>query len=60
VRKDSSTGEVVQQCTTSEGFQMRWVFDEIESDSFHWSSSTSRDEGKTWELQGELFARRRG
>ncbi len=36
----------------------QWIFDQITPDSFHWRGVTSRDAGKTWQLQQEMFVRR--
>ncbi|HEY2528794.1 MAG TPA: hypothetical protein VGJ20_12745 [Xanthobacteraceae bacterium] len=37
---------------------VRWSFTEIASDSFRWLGERSRDDGQTWQLQAEFFARR--
>ena len=52
-------GEIVHNCTSCQGYQMHWVFSEITPETFRWRNSVSQDEGKTWQLVGELFARRR-
>ena len=36
----------------------RWSFTEITADSFHWLGERSLDDGATWQLQAEFFARR--
>jgi hypothetical protein len=33
-------------------------FTEIKPDSFHWLGEVSHDDGKTWQLQVEVCARR--
>jgi hypothetical protein len=38
---------------------LRWTFDEIRPDSFHWLGERSEDGGKTWWAEQEMFARRR-
>lgn len=37
----------------------QWIFSDILSDSFHWESRTSFDDGKSWIINGELFAKRK-
>ena len=37
-----------------------WVFSDITPASFHWQNRTSYDDGATWHVNFELFARRRG
>ena len=37
----------------------QWIFDQIKPDSFHWRAVMSRDGGKTWQLQQEMFVQRR-
>ena len=52
--------EIVQEGKTSSGAVLRWRFTEIERDSFHWLGEISADDGATWRLQVEVFARRAG
>jgi len=52
--------DIVQIGTMPSGAMLRWRFTEIEVDSFHWLGEVSRDDGKTWQLQVEVFARRAG
>ena len=52
-------GNIVQTMVGHHDFQMIWTFSEICPDSFHWTNSMSVDGGKTWTLQGELYAKRK-
>lgn len=36
-----------------------WVFDNISNSNFHWENRTSFDNGKTWIINGEVFAKKR-
>ncbi len=36
----------------------RWIFSEITDDSFHWRAVESRDDGKTWQMTQNIWARR--
>ena len=38
---------------------LRWRFTQVEPDSFTWLGELSRDEGRTWELEETMVARRR-
>lgn len=49
---------VITNRNTAEGLN-QWVFSDIMRDSFHWESKTSFDGGKSWKINGELFARRK-
>jgi hypothetical protein len=49
---------IVQLGTAPDGSQIRWSFSEIAPDSFLWRGETSRDDGKTWQLNLEFLARR--
>lgn len=40
-------------------FMLQWIFDNIQLHSFHWLCQTSNDQGKTWHLIEEIFAKRR-
>ena len=42
-----------------DGAQIRWTFTEITPDSFHWRGVASTDNGTSWYLEQEMFARRR-
>ncbi len=54
-----SGNDVVQVGTRSDGTPIRWIFTEIEPDSFHWLGESLNSDGKTWTLRGEFHARRR-
>jgi hypothetical protein len=50
--------EIVQEGKLPSGAVLRWRFTEIKSDSFHWLGEVSADDGASWRLQVEVFARR--
>jgi hypothetical protein len=50
--------DIVQEAKLDSGVLLRWSFTEITSASFHWLGEHSADEGATWQLQVEVFARR--
>jgi hypothetical protein len=50
--------DIVQIGKNDAGESVRWSFTEITPPSFHWIGERSRDDGKTWQLQAEFFARR--
>jgi hypothetical protein len=54
-----SGDEIVLEGRTEDGLPMRWIFTEIEVDSFSWRSSSSDDGGKTWRLREEMRVRRK-
>jgi hypothetical protein len=49
---------IIHECPEKDGLEMKWVFENIEKNSFHWSGYESGDEGKTWKLSSEFFASR--
>ena len=52
--------EIVLEGKTVDGYPVKWIFSEINSESFRWHSEETRDEGKTWALREEMRVRRRG
>jgi hypothetical protein len=50
--------DIVQEGTNEKGDNVRWSFTEIRADSFRWLGERSLDDGATWQLQAEFFARR--
>jgi hypothetical protein len=50
--------DIVQLGKNDAGESVRWSFGAITPDSFRWTGKRSRDEGETWQLQAEFFARR--
>lgn len=51
-------GDIVQT-STGKGYIAVWRFSKLEADSFRWSNRLSEDGGLSWELVGEVIARRR-
>jgi hypothetical protein len=51
-------GDIVQHGKNDAGEAVRWSFTQITPASFRWSGERARDDGKTWQLQAEFFARR--
>jgi hypothetical protein len=50
--------DIVQLGKTPDGNLIRWSFSEITSNSFRWRGDVSENEGATWQLRVEFFARR--
>ena len=50
---------IVLEGKDTDGSVLRWMFTEITPGSFHWLGYTSPDNGKTWRLEQEMFAKRR-
>ena len=48
---------IVANKDNSDGLN-QWVFSDITSNSFHWQNRTSYDNGTTWNINFEVFARR--
>lgn len=51
--------EIVQEYRMDDGKRCQWLFTDITADSFHWVNRISADDGKSWEIRGEFFLRRR-
>ena len=49
--------DIVQTGPDPRGGSMRWVFSEIEPDSFHWTAENSRDD-RDWRREVDMRARR--
>jgi hypothetical protein len=50
--------DIVQIGKADSGAAMRWSFTEIKPVEFHWIGERSLDDGASWHLQAEYFARR--
>jgi arginase len=50
--------KIIQENVESGGLMMRWIFENITAESFHWYGEESSDKGKTWVLSAEFFASR--
>jgi hypothetical protein len=50
--------DIVQIGTADDGMPTRWSFTDITPDSFRWRGERSPDDGASWRLQAEFFARR--
>ena len=50
---------IILEGKDTDGSALRWMFTEITPESFHWLGYNSRDNGKTWRLEQEMFAERR-
>jgi len=49
---------IVRNKDESDGLN-QWVFSDVTANSFHWQNRTSYDDGGTWCVNFELFARRK-
>jgi hypothetical protein len=49
---------IVQEGVDDDGTRIRWTFDRITRDAFHWKGEASADAGKTWRLDVEFHGRR--
>lgn len=49
---------IIQETPETDGVIMRWIFENITADSFHWYGESSIDKGRTWKLDVEFFAER--
>jgi hypothetical protein len=50
--------DIVLEGQKSGAFQAKWIFSEIERNSFRWHSEETNDDGKTWKLREEMRIRR--
>jgi hypothetical protein len=50
--------DILQEGQLDDGTLIRWSFTEITPDSFRWLGERSHDNGESWHLQAEFFARR--
>jgi hypothetical protein len=50
--------DIVQLGKNDAGETVCWSFGAITPNSFRWTGERSRDDGETWQLQAEFFARR--
>jgi hypothetical protein len=50
--------DIVQIGANAKGVPRRWIFSDIGSDRFVWRGEHSDDDGRTWQLNAEYFARR--
>ena len=58
LRVRTESGKIIHEGKGTDGSMMRWVFDEITNNSFHWYGDDSTDQGKTWIRQAEFFGER--
>jgi len=49
---------IVQEGTQGNGRRIRWIFDEITDQTFHWTGEQQLPDG-SWRLEAEFFGRRR-
>ena len=45
--------QIVITCVTPIGFQMKWIFFDIQKDTFKWKNIRSTDNGKTWIIKAQ-------
>jgi len=50
---------IIHEGLDDDGNLMRWSFEDITANSFHWKGEISYDKGKTFVLQAEFFGKRR-
>ena len=53
-----SDGEILLEGEDADGSRVRWTFEDVTADSFHWRGVTSDDGGRSWHLEQEMLARR--
>lgn len=51
--------EILLEGVDVDGSPLQWIFSDIKPDSFRWRGMTSKDAGKTWYMEQEMFGRRR-
>jgi hypothetical protein len=51
-------GKIVQIGRHHDGRCIRWVFDEITGDTFHWTGDVLCEDGTTWKREAEFQATR--
>jgi hypothetical protein len=49
---------IVQEGQESDGTLIRWIFDDIKPDAFHWYGEISTDKGNTWQHKADFWAKR--
>lgn len=49
---------IIQEGQDEHGNLIRWSFKDITHDSFHWTGELSRDQGQTFVLEAEFFAKK--
>jgi hypothetical protein len=54
-----SHGDIALEGVDVDGNLLRWTFEDVTADSFHWRGVTSEDGGATWYLEQDMSARRR-
>jgi hypothetical protein len=60
VGRAGERGDIVQEGVRPDGRAIRWVFTELTDDTFRWLGHVSDDGGRSWLLEQEMRARRRG
>jgi hypothetical protein len=53
-----AVGDEIVLERTERGEIVRWIFGQIQTDTFHWRAVSSADSGATWRLDQEMFATR--
>jgi hypothetical protein len=51
--------KIIHEGLDDEGNLMRWSFEDITANSFHWKGEISYDKGKTFALQAEFLGKRK-
>ncbi len=50
--------DIIQQGIDDDGSFVRWIFTDIKPNSFVWRGDSSKDGGKTWQLDSQFVVRR--